>query len=283
MLYSPIMRRLIPLVVFAFACASAQTPQILGVWKADLQKSHIAGPPLTNYLTTFEQTTGRKGEKLIKETTGAWNKRFGLEKSVLTFRDDGKPMMTPYDGIPTRVTASWQGSELALTAQVAGTGRVVKTTYRLSADGRTLTVDSDITGIPHPQHSTVVLVKRDQSAAAPLLAPEPTAGEHFKNVKTAELKNLPVSEFIDHMHYFAWSLGTNCEYCHVRGNFASDNKKHKLTARKMIHMAATIDQVNFKGHPAVRCFTCHEGHHHPLRYPAFPGETASAETPHPGQ
>lgn len=278
------MRRFIPLVVFAFSAAGAQTPQLAGVWKADLQKSHVAGPPLTNYLTIFEQTTGRKGEKLTKETTGAWNKRFGLEKSVLTFRDDGKPMMTPYEGIPARVTASWQGSTLALTVQVAGTPRVVKTTYGLSPDGRTITIESDTTGVPHPQHSTVVLTKQDASAAAPLLAPEPTAGAHFKNVKTAELKNLPVSEFIDHMHYFAWSLGTNCEFCHVRGDFASDNKKHKRTARKMIHMAATIDQVNFKGHPTVRCFTCHEGHHHPLHYPLFPGETASTDMPHhPGQ
>ncbi|MGH9581652.1 MAG: hypothetical protein ACRD4O_01800, partial [Bryobacteraceae bacterium] len=205
------MRKLIPLVVFAFSAASAQTPNILGVWKADLQKSQIAGPPVTQYLAIFEQTTGRKDQKLLKNTTGVWTKRFGLEKSVLTFRDDGKPMMTPYEGIPARVTASWQGSELAMTARVAGTPRVTKATYRLSSGGRTLTIDSETTGGPRPQHSAIVLSKQDESAAAPLLAPEPTAGEHFKNVKTAELKNLPISEFIDHMHFFAWSLGTNCE------------------------------------------------------------------------
>lgn len=229
-----------------------------------------------------EQTTGRKGEKLLKETTGVWTKQRGLEKSVLTFRDDGKPMMTNYEGIPTRATASWQNSALGLTGEVAGTPRVIKTTYRLSSSGQALTIDSEITGGPHPQHSAIVLTKQAESAAAPLLAPEPTAGDHFKNVKTAELKNLPVSEFIDNMHYFAWSLGKNCEFCHVRNDFASDNKKEKKTARKMIQMAAAIDQNNFKGHPEVRCFTCHEAHTHPLRYPPFPGETASAEAPHHG-
>ncbi|HEX7362910.1 MAG TPA: photosynthetic reaction center cytochrome c subunit family protein [Bryobacteraceae bacterium] len=261
------MRRLIPLVVFAF-CAAAQTPNLSGVWTANLQKSHIAGPPVTQYLVMFQPTTGRKGQKLVKSITGMHTK-YGLEKSVLTFRDDGKPMTTPYEGIPTRVTASWHGSELTMTARVAGTPRLIESTYRLSVGGRMLTIDSTVTGGRRPEHSTIVLAKQPQSAAAPLLAPEPTAGEHFKNVKTAELKNLPVSQFIDHMHYFAWSLGTNCEFCHVRGDFASDQKKHKKRARKMIHMAATIDQVNFHGHPNVRCFTCHEGHHHPLRYPQF--------------
>jgi len=41
-------------------------------------------------------------------------------------------------------------------------------------------------------------------------------------------------------------------------------------------MAAAIDAKNFEGHPEVRCFTCHEGHAHPLSHPQFP-EEAEAE------
>ncbi|MGH9621947.1 MAG: hypothetical protein ACRD45_19855, partial [Bryobacteraceae bacterium] len=160
------MRRLIPLVVFAFS-AAAQTPSLSGVWMANLQRSHIAGPPVSQYLVLFQPATGRKGQKLVKSITGMRTK-YGLEKSVLTFRDDGKPMMTPYQGIPTRVTASWQGSELAMTARVAGTPRLIESTYKLSAGGHTLTIDSTVTGGRRPEHNTIVLTKQAQSAAAPL-------------------------------------------------------------------------------------------------------------------
>jgi hypothetical protein len=43
----------------------------------------------------------------------------------------------------------------------------------------------------------------------------------------------------------------------------------------MIEMAASIDQNHFDGHPAVRCFTCHGGHPHPLSHPLFPDEVAA--------
>jgi hypothetical protein len=264
--------------------ASAQTPGLIGVWKADLQKSHIPGPPgmaVTQYLMTFEPATGRRGEKLIKQTIGVWMEKRGLEKSELTFAENGEPWITAYEGVPARATASWQGDTLSLKTEVAGTPRVITSTYRVSDNGQTLTVDTEITGGPFPQHSNVVLGKQAQSAASPLLAPEPKAGEHFKNVKTAEMKNLPVSEFIDDMHYFAWSLGKDCEFCHVRNDFASDDKKEKRTARTMIQMVASIDTNNFKGRPEVRCFTCHEQHPHPLRYPLFPGETAQEESHQP--
>jgi hypothetical protein len=278
------MRFLIPSVIFTVSLASAQSTHLLGVWKADLEKSHIPAPPnmpVKQYLVLFEQITGRRGEKLIKDTTGEWLEKRGLDKSVFTFRDDNKPAMTDYEGVPTRVTAFWQDRVLEMTMEIAGTPRVIKSKYQLSADGQTLTIDSEITGGPRPVHSTVVLTKQPQDAAGPLLAPEQTAAEHFKNVKTEELKNLPVSEFIDQMHYFAWSLGKDCEFCHVRNDFASDDKKEKKTARDMIRMVAAIDRDNFKGRPEVRCFTCHQAHSHPLRYPPFPGEqSASAEAAH---
>ena len=55
------------------------------------------------------------------------------------------------------------------------------------------------------------------------------------------------------------------------------------TARKMIEMVASIDAEHFKNHPAVRCFTCHEGHEHPLTHPLFPDEAAAAKAAQPPQ
>jgi hypothetical protein len=40
----------------------------------------------------------------------------------------------------------------------------------------------------------------------------------------------------------------------------------------MIDMVAAIDQNDFDGHPAVRCFTCHQGHAHPRSRPQTPRE-----------
>jgi cytochrome c553 len=40
-------------------------------------------------------------------------------------------------------------------------------------------------------------------------------------------------------------------------------------------MVASVDQNTFNGHAEVRCFTCHEGHAHPLSHPQFPEEAAA--------
>ncbi|MBV8570077.1 MAG: photosynthetic reaction center cytochrome c subunit, partial [Acidobacteriaceae bacterium] len=121
-----------------------------------------------------------------------------------------------------------------------------------------------------------VLLKQPDAAGEPLRQLQQAAGEHFKNVKTDALKSLPTSEFIDTMRYISWSLGKDCEFCHVEHHFDSDEKKEKKTARKMIEMTAAIDQNHFEGHPEVRCFTCHSGNAHPRAFPAFPDQTAES-------
>ena len=40
----------------------------------------------------------------------------------------------------------------------------------------------------------------------------------------------------------------------------------------MIDMVAAIDEHNFENKPEVRCFTCHEGHSHPLSHQLFADE-----------
>ena len=280
------MRKFLSIAMFSAAVVCAQTPDITGVWKADLTQSKIAGPPgppPSNYLVMIEQKPAEFNRRtheqapLITETTGVWGER-GQQRSVLTVFNNGKPSIRPYQGVPTRVTATAQGDTLTIAGEVAGRPSTFTRSYKLSPDGKTLTVAIAGSNEGRKMESMLVLNKQPDSEGEVLRKPEEVAGAHFKNVKTDALKDLPVSEFINQMHYFAWSLNQDCEFCHVAHKFDSDDKREKKTERKMIEMAASIDQNHFDGHPAVRCFTCHEGHEHPLSHPQFADEAEAEET-----
>ncbi|HEU5055501.1 MAG TPA: c-type cytochrome [Kofleriaceae bacterium] len=57
----------------------------------------------------------------------------------------------------------------------------------------------------------------------------------------------------------ARGTGMKCEACHVKDDFASDDNKQKLAARKMIALTDGINRDFFKKKPQVTCFTCHKG------------------------
>ncbi len=59
------------------------------------------------------------------------------------------------------------------------------------------------------------------------------------------------------------SVGMGCKACHVKDDYASDEKEDKLAARAMIEMAAAINSHYFEGKTQVSCFTCHKGKDHP--------------------
>lgn len=272
--------RLLAVGLFAAPLLFAQLPDITGVWKADLQQSKLAGPPVANYLEIIEQRivvvnrrTGEKGPQ-IDETTGIWSEE-GEQRSLLSFLVTGQPTVRPFEGIPTRFTANWEGNTLKLSGEMAGQPLTIKRSYEVSADGQRLTIHSTMSARGREEQTTLVLLKQPDAAGEPLRKPEETAEARFKNVKTA-MKTLPASQFLDNMRYFGWALNKDCEFCHVKDHFDSDDKKEKQTARKMIEMTDSIDQNNFDGHPDVRCFTCHEGHNRPPSRPLFPDEIARA-------
>jgi len=93
-----------------------------------------------------------------------------------------------------------------------------------------------------------------------------------KNIKI--LGDLPASQLTPVMNYFASSLGRRCNFCHVNNNgqwdYVADTKPEKNTAREMIKMVQGINKGNFKGNPAVGCFTCHRGSSSPVRVPQLP-------------
>lgn len=125
-----------------------------------------------------------------------------------------------------------------------------------------------------PLHGCVVAL---YLAAAPASAGQPAVGMvDTPSVKV--LTGLTVPQFEAEMQQMTASLGVTCGFCHVRGNFASDNNPHKATARRMLEMTKTINQQFFPDYePAdgesrlgrVTCFTCHQGNERPKRPDGF--------------
>ena len=85
------------------------------------------------------------------------------------------------------------------------------------------------------------------------------------------LKLLRAEDVRATMRTFRAGLGVRCDFCHVQGNDASDEKPQKLTARAMISMTRDINAKfpdTSKVH--VSCYTCHRGAEQPLTDPPPP-------------
>lgn len=246
---------------------SAQTPNFSGVWKLNAEKSKMNGMPApSSYLMIVDQQATK-----LSETIGVTTPR-GEQRSSLNFNLD-KPSTNVVNGVYQRTQASWDGPTLVLASKIAakqpGTGT---TKVSLSPDGQMLTINMATSVDGRDTQQTLVFDKAPDSAADALRKPEQTAGEHYKNVKI--LNAMPASHLIEAMRSFNLALGTNCEFCHVQGDFASDQKEHKLMARKMIAMTHNINQTTFEGKNEVNCFTCHKGQGHPASHPPFEAPAA---------
>ena len=116
-----------------------------------------------------------------------------------------------------------------------------------------------------------------QSNATQAPATPKLAEEQFKNIQV--LKGIPGDQVIPSMQFIAASLGVECDYCHVRGDrglvFDKDDKKTKVTARKMMQMMFAVNKDNFEGHREVTCYSCHRGAHEPVGTPIIAEETAT--------
>lgn len=84
----------------------------------------------------------------------------------------------------------------------------------------------------------------------------------FQNVKV--LKGVPAGRFLEIMNDgFGHGLGVSCGFCHVPGQWASDQKPNKNTARDMIRMVDNVngDLRSMTGlpdpQPMIGCITCH--------------------------
>ncbi|HEX7721959.1 MAG TPA: c-type cytochrome [Pyrinomonadaceae bacterium] len=124
-----------------------------------------------------------------------------------------------------------------------------------------------------------------QTPAAPGTQEKTLAQEgREKNIKI--LGDLPASQLIPVMNYFASSMGRRCNFCHVNNNgqwdYAADTKPEKNTAREMIKMVLDINKNNFKGQLQVACYTCHRGRNQPQSIPTLPLPIPSPPAANPG-
>jgi photosynthetic reaction center cytochrome c subunit len=101
-----------------------------------------------------------------------------------------------------------------------------------------------------------------------------TAEQKFKNIQV--LKGIPADQLIPSMQFISASLGVECEYCHVQRAMDKDDKKPKLTARKMITMMTQINADSFKSEREVTCYTCHRGSVHPVGTPILSADNPAA-------
>src|SRR5437867_11792965 len=101
-----------------------------------------------------------------------------------------------------------------------------------------------------------------------------------KNIKL--LGDLPASQLIPVMNYFAASMGRRCNFCHVNNqgqwDYASDAKPEKNTAREMIKLVLDTNKTlsGLKLDP-IACYTCHRGRNSPQS-----GITLPLPVPSPG-
>lgn len=248
--------RVVSFLVLGACAGLAQTPDLSGVWKANLSQSRPGDPYLKSYQMLLEQSAGS-----LKETADTVS-RYGPYRFHAAYNFNGRPFRDSVRGIPARSRASWEGGRLVVETQIFNTKpESIRRTYTLASGGRTLTLETSGTLNGQPLESTLLFEKQPGEAGETLRRPEQTASQRFKNVQV--LKDMPASQFIDLMHYFTLSLGQECEMCHKESDFASDELKDKVVARKMITMTMQINEQYFDGKTEVRCYSCHHGARHP--------------------
>jgi len=153
-------------------------------------------------------------------------------------------------------------------------------------------------GIPGLALAAATAVFGISVAAAQTAAPEPPpmtfAAPPHKNLKVLPA-DISGPQLIATMKFFSQSLGVRCTFCHVGAegqplssfDFASDAKREKQTARKMLAMVHRINQEDFGvtdfSKVKVTCFTCHRGSQHPeTQIPPPPATAPAPPLPPPG-
>lgn len=91
---------------------------------------------------------------------------------------------------------------------------------------------------------------------------EMPAEKVFHNIQV--LKGMRAADLQGAMSFIASSLGVDCDFCHRGQDFGQDVAKEKLRAREMMQMVREINENAFHGENRVNCFTCHQGHTHPV-------------------
>jgi len=107
----------------------------------------------------------------------------------------------------------------------------------------------------------VVPLCAQEPPAVPKQARTPQAPKNLKVLK------VPPADIRATMQSFRVGLGVQCDFCHMKGDFASDENPHKDIARMMIVMVQDVNAKFPDGKEHVTCYTCHRGAQEPLTAP----------------
>ena len=100
---------------------------------------------------------------------------------------------------------------------------------------------------------------KDKQDKAPKQVPNPTNLKVLKVTSGMEVRQI--------MRTFTAGLGVQCVYCHVQGDFPSDENPKKEVARHMIEMSQKLNAQFSDGKMHVTCYTCHRGETEPKTAP----------------
>ncbi len=133
---------------------------------------------------------------------------------------------------------------------------------------------------------TSVLAQVQPASPPPSPQQRPPLGgpQELKNVQV--LKGMSPTELVRAMQFMSASLGVNCHLCHVFnasgvGDFASDDKDEKKTAREMIKLVMDTNEKYFHGNTVVSCNSCHRGSTEPVNVPVLPISAPQAKPEEP--
>ena len=255
------MMRILMGVVLAAGLAAQQRPDFSGVWQLNKEKSKVdiqmAWAKVALTRSTFSVNLRTFNENGAEEGFD-WRFTTGVGESSNSMH-----------GAPMKSRVEWQADALVVQSVTMFGSDPLKTLDRwtLSQDGKTLTYGQKHQNGNEPEGTSVFVFERRPDSAWPA-APSKPAEDAYKNIQI--LKGVPAERLPVIMGLFARSLGVNCAYCHVAGDFANDSKPAKQTARKMYEMVNATNRDSFGNSGTVTCWTCHRGAAKPESQPATP-------------
>jgi hypothetical protein len=123
------------------ALARAANPDLSGEWKLNLAKSDYGKFPIPISVT---RKIDDNGSKLVSITTQKGAQ--GQVTSKLTYTTDGKESVNEVAGAQSKGTAQWIGGMLIIESSREFQGATLKQKeiWRLSPDGKVLTIDAHV-------------------------------------------------------------------------------------------------------------------------------------------
>jgi hypothetical protein len=242
---------LVTCVPLAFAQDGA--PNFSGIWRLNVQKSHLSNPAASDLRAKIDQN-GPDISVAFRVRT-----KTGEEIETHKYRIGSDDNRNTMHGAPMKSSARWDGGALVIdsTAKFGDRELRLNDRWTLSADGQTLTfVERHQFGTEAAAEDTHVLEKQANATWEPPEPPKPIE-QAYKNIQV--LKGIPSTQLMPIMMAFTRGLSVKCDHCHVPNEFDKDDKPAKNTARQMLKMVMKINADNFGGGHAVGCWTCHRG------------------------